>query len=106
MNKIIIYGLEPDGTVISRVNDEVAFPVLDFEAIGRGGDGFTEGDFRGPTRYNLEKSPIHPYFREGDVSYGEVSWTKGFGNTHGVPPIDLEVRNAHRKFWGMTPLKK
>ena len=84
MNKIIRYGILPDGTVISEVNGEIASPDCG----------------------ELVKSPIHPYFREGDVSYGEVSWTKGFGNTHGVPPIDLELRNLHREFWGMTPLKK
>lgn len=105
MNKIIIYGIEPDGTVISRVGGEVAFPVLDFAGIGMGGDGFEPGDFRGPTRYNLEKSPVYPYFREGDVTYSEVAWTKGFGNTHGVPPIPLETRNLHRVFWGFKPLK-
>ena len=63
-------------------------------------------DKRNPDSEELVKSPIHPYFREGDVKYSEVSWTKGFGNTHGVPAIPLEVRNEHRKFWGFKPLKK
>jgi len=106
VNRVISYGIEPDGTVISRVDEEIAFPVLDFEGIGKGGDGFPPGDFRGPVRYNLEKSPVYPYFREGDVTYPEVSWTRGFGNTHGVPPIPLEIRNAHRAFWGFKPLKE
>jgi hypothetical protein len=104
--KHIIYGIEPDGTVISRVGSEVAFPVLDFEAIGKGGDGFEPGDFRGPLRYTMEKSRIHPYFREGDVTYPEVRWTKGYGSTHGTPPIPLELRNEHREFWGFKPLKE
>lgn len=43
--KHIMYGIEPDGTVISRVGSEIAFPVLDFGAIGQGGDGFEPGDF-------------------------------------------------------------
>jgi hypothetical protein len=106
MNRIITYGIEPDGTVISRVGSEVAFPVLDFEGIGMGGDGFEPGDFRGPTRCNLEKSGIHAYFRHGDVRYPEVRWTKGFGTTHGTPPIPLEIKNAHREFWGFKPLNE
>jgi len=96
MNRIITYGIEPDGTVISRVDSEIAFPVLDFAAIGQGGDGFQPGDFRGPERYSLKKSPVHPYFREGDVTYAEVRWTK---------KIPIPVKNLHRKFWGMRPLK-
>jgi hypothetical protein len=106
MNKTIMYGIEPDGTVISRVGSEVAFPVLDFEAIGKGGDGFEPGDFRGPERYDLGKSGTYVYFKYADYTYADVKWTKGFGNTHGVPPIPLEVRNEHRKFWGFKPLKE
>lgn len=105
-NRIIRYGIEPDGTVISHVGKEIAFPVLDFDAIGKGGDGYEPGDFRGPTRYILEKEEIHSYFRWGDYSYPEVTWTKGYGNTHGVPPIPLEIRNRHREFWGFKPLKE
>jgi hypothetical protein len=108
--KHITYGIEPDGTGISRCGSEVAFPVLDFEAIGKGGGGFAPGDFTGPIRYELEKSPIHPYFRDGggdgETRYPDVRWTKGYGNTHGTPPIPLEVRNAHREFWGLKPLKE
>jgi len=105
MNRIITYGILPDGTVISRVGDKVAFPVPDYEAIGNGGDGYAPGDFRGPTRYSLESSAIHPYFREGDVTYAEVTWTKGFGNSRGVPVIPVKLKNKHREFWGFKPLK-
>lgn len=84
MNRIIRYGIEPDGTVISEVNGVIASPDCG----------------------ELVKSPIHPYFREGDVKYSEVTWTKGFGNTHGTPVISLETRNKHRAFWGFKPLKK
>lgn len=103
--KQVIYGIEPDGTVISRVGSEVAFPVLDFRAIGQGGDGYEPGDFRGPLRYSLEKSPALSYFRGNPVTYPEVRWTKGFGNTHGTPPVPLDIRNMHREFWGFKPLK-
>jgi hypothetical protein len=104
VNRTITYGIEPDGTVISRVGSEVAFPVLDFEAIGKGGDGFKPGDFHGPMRYDLGKEEIHSYFRYS--RYFDVKWTKGYGNTHGVPPIPLEIRNEHREFWGFKPLKE
>jgi hypothetical protein len=95
MNRIITYGIQPDGTVISRVGGEIAFPVLDFGAIGQGGDGYAPGDFRGPTRYNLEKYPIHPYFREGEFTYPEVRWTR---------KIPVTLKNLHRVFWGFRPL--
>jgi hypothetical protein len=105
MNRFITYGIEPDGTVISRAGSEVAIPVLDFEAIGRGGDGFEPGDFRGPLRYHLGKEEIHSYFRYGGSRYFDVKWTKGYG-TRRLPPIPLEIRNRHREFWGFKPLKE
>lgn len=89
MNKIITYGIEPDGTVISRYTGPAGTEIAS-----------TDGGIV------LARFPIHQYFRERDVMYGQVRWTKGFGNTHGVAPIDLEVRNEHRKFWGFKPLKK
>jgi hypothetical protein len=106
MIRTIMYGFEPEGSVISRVGREIAFPVLDFDAIGGGGDGYKPGDFTGPLRYHLEKSAIGPYFRSENYTYADVMWTRGFGNTHGTPAIPLEVRNEHRKFWGFKPLKE
>jgi len=106
LNRTIIYGIEPDGTVISRVGSEVAFPVLDFQAIGQGGEGYEPGDFRGPEQYSLEKSGTHFFFRYEECRYSDVKWTKGFGNTHGTPPIPLDIRNIHRVFWGFKPLKE
>ena len=56
MLNTISYGIEDEtGIVVSRVGHEAAYPVLDFEAIGQGGDGYAPGDFRGPARYSLEK---------------------------------------------------
>jgi hypothetical protein len=104
MRTFVTYGIEPDGTVISRVGSEIAFPVLDFAAIGMGGDGYTPGDFNGPTQYNLWKSEIHAYFRNNDFSYREVRWTKGFGTLRGTPAIPVELKNKHRAFWGLKPL--
>lgn len=90
MNRIISYGIDEDtGMVVSRVDREAAVPVLDFEAIGQGGDGYAPGDFRGPTRYHLEKAPIAEVYRH-------VRWTK---------KIAAEIKNQHREFWGFPPLK-
>lgn len=92
MNRIITYCIDQDGIVYSRVASEVAIPVLDYEAIGNGGNGFEKGDFRGPMLYNLEKFPVH------SLSHGwaGLKWTK---------KIPVKLKNKHRKFWGMPPLK-
>lgn len=86
----ITYGIEEDtGLVYSRVGGQVAVPVLDFEAIGQGGDGFAPGDFRGPTRYTLEKCSIY------EISYPAVRWTRN---------IPVAVKNLHRRYWGFPPV--
>jgi hypothetical protein len=88
MRNIIQYGVDDDGLVCSRVGREVAVPVLDFAAIGQGGDGYAPGDFRGPTRYELTKVPLreaYPYYR----------WTR---------KIPVAVKNLHREFWGFRRL--
>lgn len=90
MNKTIQYGIEKEtGIVLSRVGSEVAYPVLDFEAIGKGGDGYAEGDFRGPTRYELEKMSVYM------IDYPSIRWTR---------KIPATVKNVHRVFWGFKPL--
>lgn len=82
---------------MSRVNNEVAWPVLDFASIGMGGlehdTGITykAGDFRGPTNYNLEKFPVG-HIKE----WSSLRWTK---------KVHLSARNRHREFWGLKPLR-
>ena len=99
MNRIISYGIEAEtGIVVSRVDGVIAYPVLDFAAIGQGGDGYAPGDFRGPTRYDLEKfSVYYPGL------YASIRWTKGRG-TRRSPLIPVELKNRHRAFWGFRPL--
>lgn len=103
----IQYAIHLDeGTVISRVDDELAWPVLDFAAIGRGGmdkcpltgvetpsaDGpYLEGNFHGPTRYNLEPVKCHEVGRE----WSRLKWTR---------KIHTKIKNHHRRFWGFKPL--
>ena len=91
MNRVITYGIEKEtGLVYSRVGSECAGPVLDFEAIGTGGDGFEPGDFNGPTRYHLEKMSVY-------AVYPYCTWTK---------KIPVKIKNLHREFWGFKPLKE
>lgn len=66
-----------DGIVVSRVGRELAWPVIDFQSIGQ------DGDFTKPFDYNLAKFPLR--------------WTK---------KIPVPLKNRHRKFWGMKPLKE
>lgn len=85
----IQYGVDEDGLVYSRVGSEAACPVLDFKAIGQGGDGYPPGDFRGPTRYALEKCSVY------ELRYEGIRWT---GN------IPVEIKNLHRRYWGFPPV--
>jgi hypothetical protein len=91
MNRTIAYGIEKDtGLVYSRVGDECAGPVLDYQAIGQGDDGYEPGDFRGPIRYTMEKMPLREV-------YPYVVWTK---------KIPVPLKNRHREFWGFPLLKE
>jgi hypothetical protein len=89
-HRVISYAVEYDsGLVYSRVGNECAVPVLDFEAIGRGGDGFEPGDFRGPMRYELTKMSVY------EVNFSDLRWTRH---------VPVRVKNLHREFWGFKPL--
>jgi hypothetical protein len=89
-NRSIRYGVDQDtGLVVSRVGNEVAWPVLDFEAIGQGGDGYAPGDFNGPTRYELHKFPA------GQGDNRRVRWTRN---------VPFEAMTEHRAFWGFPPI--
>jgi len=92
MPRNITYAVNDDGTVYSRVDSEIAVPVLDFDGIGQGGDGFAKGNFNGPMRYNLEKFSVHSL---AGREWACLRWTK---------KIPVALKNLHRKFWGMKPL--
>ena len=86
MNKIITYAIDrTDGMVYSRVGREIAVPVLQYDRIGQG------GDFTQPLEYELEKCPVS----ELAAYWANFKWTRKI-------PVDL--KNVHRKFWGMRPL--
>lgn len=71
MNRIIQYGIEHEtGLVVSRVGSEAAVPVLDFAAIGQGGDDFAPGD-DGPRRVRvLELFPCAGGSTRGYIAAG------------------------------------
>ena len=74
------------GLVYSRVGKEVAIPILEYEKLGEG------GDFTKPTQYHLEKIPNRDLMYE----YWQLKWTK---------KIPVHLKNLHRAFWGMKPVK-
>lgn len=76
--------IDPDGYVFSRVGSEVAIPVLDFERM-KPENGYA-------TNYNLEKFDVIKVARE-------------INQCKGTRKIPVEIKNEHRKFWGMKPLK-
>ena len=89
----ITYAIhEISGYVVSRIGSEVAWPILDFDAIGRGGKGFAAGNFNGPIIYKLDKFLV---FGIGRVDWNALHWTK---------KISKKEKNKHRKFWGLKPL--
>lgn len=89
MNRIITYAYhKDDGLVISRVGNEIAHPVLEYEKIGQ------NGDFRGPIEYKLEKMPVTVL---GGSVWDQYVWTK---------KIPMWLKNRHRRFWGFKPLKR
>lgn len=81
----ITYAIDREGLVYSRVDSEIACPILQFDKIGQG------GDFTGPLEYKLEKSSIFSLAGEWD----SLRWTK---------KIPVEIKNLHRAFWGMRKL--
>jgi hypothetical protein len=82
--RTITYAVDQhSGLVCSRVGDEVAIPVLDFEHMK------PENNFE--TRYNLEAVPALLAHIGTDFK-----WTRKIPNA---------LKNLHREFWGMKPLK-
>ena len=86
------YGVcQETGFYVSWIRDHpdhrnsVAWPVLDYESIGE------NGDYTQPFEYNLEEfDPVAVLPRT------DVRWTR---------KIPIDVKNLHREFWGLKPLK-
>ena len=82
--RTITYAIDRyTGLVFSRVGSEVAIPVLDWEGMK------PENNFR--TEYHLEIGSVHEAYQGTDLK-----WTRKLSNN---------LKNIHRAFWGMKPLK-
>lgn len=83
--KTIKYGIDSDtGLVWSRVGSEIAIPVLQFDKMTH------QNNFQ--TIYELEKMDV---IEVAGQAYNSVKWTR---------KIPVELKNRHRKFWGMKKL--
>ena len=83
--RTIQYGIDPEtGYVWSRVGSEVALPVIDFADMGPS-DGFA-------MKGHLERMNVF----DTVPTINGVRWTR---------KVPVELKNVHREFWGMKPLK-
>jgi hypothetical protein len=82
----IRYGIDREtGLVWSRVRSQIALPVLQFHKM------VPDDNFQ--TVYELEKMDVI----EVIGSLRSVKWTR---------KIPAQIKNLHRVFWGMKPLRK
>lgn len=84
--KTIMYAIDIEtGHIISRVNSEIAIPVLQYD------DMQPENHFT--PNYKLEKISVINI----PIGYSKLKWTR---------KVPLYNKNKHREFWGMKPLKR
>jgi len=84
--RTIQYGIDTQtGLIVSRVNDQVAWPILDYENMK------PENNFS--PSYYLEKIPI---FSIANLTWNSIKWTR---------KISIKIKNKHRAFWKFKPLK-
>jgi hypothetical protein len=82
--KRIQYAIDLDtGMVWSQVGNELAIPILDFAGM--------KPENNWEMKYNLGK------FQSASISGAELVHTR---------KIPVKIKNAHRAFWGMKPLKE
>ncbi len=81
----IQYGVDQDtGLIVSRVGDEVGWPILDYEGM-TAANSFTMS-------HHLERVPLLTL--AGRV-WDAIKWTR---------KVPVAIKNRHREFWGMRPL--
>ena len=84
MNRIITYAIDKvSGMVFSQVGSEMAVPVLDYEGMT------PENNFQ--TAYYLERVSVFTAHLGTNLL-----WTRKIPNA---------LKNVHREFWNMKPLK-
>ena len=84
-NRTIQYAVDTEGHVASRVDSEIAFPVLEYDKMT------PENNYK--MTYKLEK--------EGVLHICRTDWFKGLKWTRKIP---VQIKNYHREFWGFCPL--
>jgi len=83
--RTIRHAWHDDGYVVSRVGSDVAWPVLDWDAM-QPSNNFD-------TTYNLEKFSVLSV--AGD-DWDKLTWTR---------KVPVGIKNQHRAFWRMKPLR-
>jgi hypothetical protein len=83
--KIIQYAIDTEtGLVISRVGNELAWPILDYE------------NMLPENHYTMNYSLVKICVSEVASRWYILKWTK---------KIPKEIKNTHREFWGFSLLK-
>ena len=82
--RTIQYCICPNGLVYPRVGSEMCVPVLDYPAMKQ------ESGFQ--MEYNLDRFSIYSISSE----WNTLKWTR---------KIPVNLKNIHRRFWGMKELK-
>jgi len=87
----IEFSLDPrSGQLISRLDSEFAWPILNYEKIGK------DGNFTAALTYTLEKiEAVH-------ISINDYRALISVG----PGKLTVAQKNPHRKFWGFKPLKE
>lgn len=84
--KRIQYAIDKEnGLVYSRIESEIAIPILDFKEMT------PENNWK--MGYNLEKCNVIELVQSG---WSNLIWTR---------KIPIAIKNVHRVYWGMKPLK-
>ena len=84
--KNITYAIDKNtGQVYSRFGNNIAIPILDYEGMT------PQNNFK--TNYFLESHSVHVM---ADI-WTVLTWTK---------KIPVNIKNIHRTFWGMKPIRE
>ena len=89
MNNHLHYAIHRrDDVMVSRLGNELAWPLLDYAAIGQ------NGDFRAPLKFALKKVSVNSIGANNE--WAMLVWTRY---------VPTSIKNEHRKFWGFKPLR-
>ena len=84
--KTITYAIDPNvGLVFSRCGSKMAIPVLDYDGM--------KPENKYDMLYHLEEC----WDTDLVGVWHRLVWTR---------KIPIEIKNRHRRYWGMKPLKK